>query len=451
MSASSSVLIDHRCLDSVLGECLDAPRWLVGFSGGVDSTALLHLLQRWRRAHSGAPPLAAIHINHAMQSSADDWQVHCDWICKFLQIPLIARQVTVQGTSEAAAREARYAVFEGLVEPGDMLFLGHHLDDQVETFFLRLMRGSGVRGLAAMAPTRALAGGQLVRPLLQVTRAQLEDYTQHHGLRTIEDPSNADTAMDRNFLRHQLLPVMARRWPGYRDTVLRASTHMAVANAALEEALPAPATIRNSMGDPGVAVAELSGASFDAACLKLRHWLQRQGCDAPDKTVVEEFIRQLRESSPQAAPRLQCRTYALQRYQDVVYLLPEPREEELGQQVLLVPGGVADVPGVGRLSLEPTSAHGLLLPRDATLRVVWRQGGERCRPVGRPRGTTLKKLLQEADIPPWWRHRVPLLEWDGQLLAIGDLWACQSDHYRAAAPPAQPLWHLCWQRHTNAA
>ena len=445
--------LDHTTLDAQLNDLLDARHWYVGYSGGVDSTALLHLLQRWRRANTGAPPLTAIHVNHAMQSAADNWQVHCERVCKFLQLPIIARAVVVRpapGGGEAAAREARYRVFEEQVQSGDVLFLGHHLDDQVETFLLRLMRGAGVQGLAGMPARRALGGGMLVRPLLHIKRSQLEAYAGHHDLECVEDPSNSNTAMDRNFLRGELLPLLASRWPGYRQTIARASGHMAGAATLLREVLPTPATVHSVMGDPGLALDELTLAPAHAAAVKLRSWLQVAGYLAPDQAALQEFLRQLRVAAVDAKPRLECSAFTLQRYRDVVYLLPDDNEAVCTDSFSLTTGEVSDVPGVGRVSLEPAVTNGLSLASGERLTLAWRQGGERCRPLGRAGGNSLKKLLQEWDVPPWWRDRVPLLYLGDELLAVGDLWLCRSSRAREAPAAGQGLWRLCWQRNIDA-
>jgi tRNA(Ile)-lysidine synthase len=447
------LLLDYTALDAQLSDLLEARQWYVGYSGGVDSTVLLHLLQRWCKANAGAPPLTAIHINHAMQSAADDWQVHCEWTCKFLQVPIVSHTVAVHqgpGGSEAAAREARYRVFEEQLQCGDVLFLGHHLDDQVETFLLRLMRGAGVQGLAAMPVRRALGEGMLVRPLLQIKRSQLQEYAGHHGLECVEDPSNSDTAMDRNFLRVELLPMLASRWPGYRRTIARASGHMAGAVTLLREVLPTPATVHSVMGDPGMALDELTRVAEHAAAVKLRSWLQVAGYLAPDQAALEEFLRQLRVASADAKPRLECSAFTLQRYRDAVYLLPDDNGVCCPDSFSLATGEIYDVPGVGRVSLEPTATDGLSLAPGERLALAWRQGGERCKPLGRAGSNSLKKLLQEWDVPPWWRDRVPLLYLGDELLAVGDLWLCQSSRAREVPAAGEGLWRLCWQRNIDA-
>lgn len=426
-----SQVIDHRILNQSLADLAGAGHWYVGFSGGVDSTALLHLLQEWCRTHAGSPPLTALHVNHGLQHQAQEWENHCAWICQFLKVPMLAEEVAVEEGDhgpEAAAREARYRVFEARLGPGDVLFLGHHLDDQVETFFLRLLRGSGVRGLAAMPARRPLGEGQLARPLLQVSRDQLLHYTDLHGLKCIEDPSNADSALDRNYLRHQILPRLAERWPGYRQTVNRASEHMSSAAASLEAGVETPVTHFSIVGDPGIDAALLTGQSSESAALVLRAWLRAGGCKAPDQLALAEFLRQLQQADASASPRLQTGSYVLQRYRESVYLTIEPAGVA-HSSLSLGPAQSRHMPGVGEVSLQPGDGEGIWLAPGEELELRWRQGGERCRPIDRDRSTSLKKLLQERRVPPWWRDRIPLFYLGEELLAVGDLWLCHSSRY----------------------
>lgn len=449
----SESLLKHTDLDSSLCDLAAAPHWYVGLSGGVDSTVLLHLLLAWRESRPTAPPMTAIHINHGMQEIAATWQAHCERMCHEWGVPVISRAVEVvcSGSGEAAARAARYRVFEEYMQPGAVMLLGHHLDDQVETFFLRLMRGAGVDGLAAMPRSRALNGGLLVRPLLDVTRYAIERYAREHKLAHVEDPSNSDTAMDRNFLRAELLPLLASRWPSYRQTVTRASGHMATAAAVLQDHLGIPETVYSALGDRGIALQELLAVPPDVAALKLRGWLQLQGCQVPDHAAVNEFLRQLRESGTDATPRLACSAYSLQRYRDAVYLPPEFTAEQPSQPLPLVPGVPGAVPGVGDLCLQRVTGEGLSFAAGERPQLSWRTGGERCRPRGRSASTSLKKLLQEWGVPPWWRDRVPLLYCDGELLAIGDLALCQSSRWRASPAAGEQLWRLTWQRSADSA
>lgn len=446
---------DYRKLDAQLEPLLAAPHWYVGYSGGVDSTVLLHLLRRWCESRADAPPLSAIHVNHGLQAESDHWQAHCESVCRQLQVPLVCLRADVRAGSrglEAAARDARYSLFGAQLQAGEVLFLAHHADDQVETFFLRLMRGAGVQGLAAIPAQRPLGCGRLVRPLLTTPRHVLEDYAERHQLCCVEDPSNSDLSMDRNFLRAQVLPLLAQRWPGYRQTVTRASEHVAAAASQLAGTAPAPATVYSRMGDPGLALSHFSGAAPQAAAQVLRHWLQGRGLPPPDRSALDEFLRQLGRVTEQARPRLHCSAYILQRYRDGVYLLPGSAGAAAAQALPISPGDVVNLPASGgHFWLAPAAAGGIRLGRADRLELAWRRGGERCQLPGRPGTTSLKKLLQAYDIPPWWRDRVPLLYLEGELLAVGDLCLCHSSRLSESAGSGEALWQPHWKRNITAA
>ena len=192
-----------------------AAKWWIGFSGGLDSTVLLHAL-----AQLDLPvQLRALYINHQLSPNADFWQSQCADFCARHAIPFQAENVRVENTGrgiEDAARAARYSVFEKNLARGDVLFTAHHANDQAETLLLRLMRGTGPRGLAAMAMQRSLGDGVLVRPLLNFSRADLEAYARANQLRWVDDESNLDDDYDRNFLRNQVMPLLHNRWPEFK-------------------------------------------------------------------------------------------------------------------------------------------------------------------------------------------------------------------------------------------
>jgi tRNA(Ile)-lysidine synthase len=444
-------ILNHSLLDPWLTPRIGAARWCVALSGGPDSCALLHLLRGWQLAsRQDSPQLIAIHVNHGMQSASDQWQAHCEALCDTWEIPIVVVQAVVEKAgkgAEAAAREARYTAFESELSCGDVLFMGHHLDDQVETYMLRLMRGSGLSGLSAMATSRVLGEGELLRPLLGIQRSELEAYLEQHHLSAIEDPSNFDTAIDRNYLRQKVLPLLADRWSGYRQTVARAAVHASVAQAVIDECLPEPVTVFSVMGDPGIEQRGLNGVSIDAAMIKLRSWLRGQGLSMPDQLLLAEFLRQLRESAAAASPRLSNGDFELQRYRNCIYLLPEfTRDVADEEDVSLTIGEECSLPGSGKLTLTPAAAVGLRLNTQDRLSVRWREGGERCRPVGRAYSARLKKLLQEFLVPPWWRERVPLLYLDGELLAVAGLWLCESSRLQSPDEEGTELWEPCWER-----
>ena len=442
-----SKAISHNELNADLSALTSAPHWYVAYSGGIDSTALLQLVNNWCKASGKAPPLTAVHVNHGLQAQAADWENHCAWICRFLDIPFIALSAEVETDGkglESAARRARYAVFEEQLQEHEVLFLGHHQDDQVETFFLRLLRGSGIEGLAAMPRQRDLGEGALCRPLLDYTRPQLEAYVEAQGLRCIEDPSNEDLGLDRNYLRQEVLPLLGRRWPGYRQTITRATGHLAAASDLREESVTIPDVCFSALGDPGLPLSFLDEVEDAEAALVFRAWLKTGGYQAPDQSALDEFLRQLRASDRDARPQLNTGAYRLQRYKEAIYLLPE-EVELLDQAITIAPGEALDVRGVGRISLQRSEGEGIWLAADETLLLQWRDGGERCRLPGHKRGKSLKKILQEAGVPPWWRPRVPLLYLEEEMLSLGVLGPLQSSRWGTSGQDAEAPWDLVWE------
>ena len=440
-------MIHSSEFDAELSGLSEASHWLVGFSGGADSTVLLHLLKHWCTVNPEAPPLFALHVNHGLQVEADGWQQHCADVCEELDVPLITRAVQVPAPGgEANAREARYTVYSANLQPGDVLFLAHHLDDQIETFFLRLMRGAGVEGLAGMPQQRPLGAGQLCRPLLGVSRENIEDYASRNNLAFVTDPSNSDAAADRSFLRQQVLPLLSERWPAYRASVSRAVGHMQAVAALLPDA---PATVFSALGDPGIRLVELQQrGQGPARCI--RAWLRGQGLQAPDQAQLQEFLRQVHEKAEDAHPRLDCGGYVMACFGDAVYRVPDFGVSAPTHSIALVPGEPCEVPGVGTVSLEPAAGEGLCIEPGERLNLGWRAGGEQCRLCRREGTRSLKRVLQDARIPHWWRDRVPLLYRDEELLAVGDFALCLSSRYRESAAEGKALWQMRWRRPVTA-
>ncbi|MEH6588713.1 MAG: tRNA lysidine(34) synthetase TilS [Halioglobus sp.] len=429
-------------------------RWYVAYSGGLDSTVLLHSLHLWCRENPQAPELVAWHVNHGMQASAEAFEQQCEQFCQQQGIPLQTFRVAVNPDgrgAESAAREARYGVFEQNLQPGEIMLLGHHLDDQIETFFLRLLRGAGLSGLSAMPASRKLGAGELQRPFLDVPRSVIEQYAEQQGLSYIEDPSNDDVSLDRNYLRQQLLPLVQQRWPGYRQTVNRAAGHMASALTLLEQQLPEAVELVSAMGDSGIPLRALTEEVVDIATMYLRAWLRDQGVAMPPTVAVEEFLSQLAGADTDAVPCLETKEFVLRRYGEAVYLLRPQETRPVLEGLSLTPGHPVDIAGVGVLSLVSGAGPGITLAADDVLELVWRRGGERCKPLGRAHSQTLKKLLQEKSVPPWWRDRIPLLLLNGEMVAVGDLWLCETTGVCRSGEADKTLWQVQWQRNTFAA
>ncbi|MBB3045939.1 tRNA(Ile)-lysidine synthase [Litorivivens lipolytica] len=415
-----SVLLDS------LKSYLDRPRWVVAFSGGLDSTVLLHALN----ALPERPELHALHIHHGLQSEADSWQRHCEDFARHHGIGCSALKVSVEDSAsiEEAARRARYEAFEQFLNPGDVLLQAHHLDDQAETLLLRFFRGTGLEGLRGMPAARDLGEAVLVRPLLDVSRRELEDYAAQHQLAWIEDPSNRDTGFDRNYLRHKILPQVEARWPGYRTTLARLA---GLAATALPDDAVSNLTFHSRKSTWSAldldALRSLDEGSRNAA---LRQWLGQAGI-TPSLAQLQALQKSMLWSSPDAEPVFELGPFQVRRFQEVLYITRLTSfDPEL--EVSWDGGAALELPGAGTLS-----ALGGDQPERFTVR--FRRGGERCQPAGRAHSQRLKKLLQESHIPPWRRDRLPLIYLDGELAAVADLWICADFAERLAG------WRFAWE------
>jgi tRNA(Ile)-lysidine synthase len=321
---------------------------------------------------------------------------------------------------EAAAREARYQVF--YAQAADYVVLAHHLDDQVETVFLNLLRGSGVRGLAGMPAVRVTHGPHLLRPLLDVPRTTLLDYARRRKLEWVEDESNRDPARPRNFLRHEILPRIETRFPGYREACLRASRHLAEASGLLDEL--GALDLQHALSDGRLDVAALAALSEARARNLLRVYLQSQGAPLPDTARLNEMLHQLLSAGSAARVAIRWRGFVLRRYRQRVWVELDRKPPPPGWQRVWRGESRLELPELSAVvEFLPASGEGVRLSalEGGQLVLRLRRGGERLRPDCRRPRRSLKNLLQEAGMPPWLRERLPLLCHDETVIAVPGL------------------------------
>ncbi|MBC3466006.1 tRNA lysidine(34) synthetase TilS [Pseudomonas sp. RW10S2] len=413
-----------------------APTWYIAFSGGLDSTVLLHLLASHARQHD-SPPVRALHIHHGLQAAADAWPDHCRHVCDSLGIALDVIHVEVpSGASlEQAARTARYDAFAEVLQPGEVLFTGQHRDDQAETLLFRLLRGAGLRGLAAMPASRPLGQGRLVRPLLDLARDQLQRYAQASGLRWIEDPSNTDTRFARNFLRADVFPLLHQRWPQASQSLARSAAHLGEALALLDElaatdiAAASPGAIAPWQCLDSLDLGVLAALSPARQRNALQYWLSSR-TRLPDSRHWAGWDN-LRDAAADAQPLWRLTDGELQRSHGRLWWLSgDWLQAPQGGAPWPDPSQSLSLPGNG--SVQVVGA----IPGPG-LHVAYRQGGEVLDIPGRGH-RDLKRLLNECHVPHFIRHRLPLL-WQGErLLAVANLPELGSAG-----------WQLQWQPPTN--
>ncbi len=407
---------------------------LVAFSGGIDSLALLGALARGPRSFE----LRAVHINHGLYPQAGAWAQHCRRIARQLRTPLKVHSVQVQrhaGTSlEEAARHARYAVLARVLRPGEVLLTAHQQDDQLETVLLQLLRGAGVRGLAAMPEWATFGSGLLVRPLLSRSRSELEAWVRSEQLAWLEDCSNQDQQLDRNYLRAAILPLIRKRWPGAAAAVSRSARHAAEAQRLLD--VVARGDVERAAAGADLSVSALRALSVPRRRNALRFWIMNHGVRAPDARRLEELSGPVLEARADAKPHVSWPGAEVQRHAGRLTLVAAPPGSvttERNSRVTAAPAPIQwdwrsqpalQLPdGGGLLELRPDRHGPVALDKlPAAITVRWRQGGERLQLTPRGARRSLKKLLQESAVPPALRTRVPLLFAGKQLLAAGAWW-----------------------------
>ncbi|MBI5331889.1 MAG: tRNA lysidine(34) synthetase TilS [Betaproteobacteria bacterium] len=435
MASSRKVAPEDR-LRAVLGPHLAASaRVTVAYSGGLDSSVLLHLLAR-----SGLPGVfQAVHVHHGLSPHADAWATHCRRICQELKIPLQERRVRVipagQGI-EAAAREARYQAFAMLET--DLLLLAHQRDDQAETVLLQCLRGGGLRGLAAM-PAQAQWGRiTVLRPLLECTRAELEHWARAQGLRWIEDESNNDPSFTRNRLRHQLLPELERHSPGIAASLAARAGQFAEWAGLLDQLAAMDAL--GALDAEGLSLPRLAALARPRAANLLRFFLEQRGVPIRQH-ALNEALEQLLHAVPAATPRIDFGAVSLFRHHERVQVAPRAlMDAPVWEEPVWSGESELDLPPSGRLRFHPAVGAGVRLEPGRT-RVQRRRGGERLHLRPDAPGRTLKNLLRESGIPSWLRAHLPLVYVRDRLAWVAHLGA-EADFL---ARPGEPGWLIDWE------
>tara|TARA_B110000444_G_C18846626_1_gene602438 strand:- start:2691 stop:4046 length:1356 start_codon:yes stop_codon:yes gene_type:complete len=411
----------------------------VGYSGGLDSHVLLHVIIEL----IGKKRITAVHVNHQLSSNSDIWQKHCEDRCLEIGVNIICKTVSIKnrGTGiEDAARNARYSVFEKLLKKNDLLILAHHADDQIETMLFRLFRGSGIKGMSGMPISRLLGNGELFRPLLPFFRRDLESYASANQINWIEDDSNLDIAFDRNFIRHKLIPTINERWPNSSFKLNRSANIFAesdfLINILAQKDFKIVTEVSERVGW-SISIDKLNGFEIIRQKNILRYWFNLHNLTLPSYAVLDNALNQMIGSKIDAEPFVSWGDLQLRRFNKKLYLLPlnfeDPNysvKKKKGRELLEKNSIKWDgsshliLPDSSSLCVKLKMKGGLRIDVKKNLEIRFRSGGERCKPQGRSGSNTLKKLFQEYSLEPWLRNNIPLIYIDNRLAAVGDLWVC---------------------------
>lgn len=439
VSALLSFLVQHLLSDFCGGK-LPQPKLLLALSGGLDSCVLLHLLAEARKHCSFE--LHAVHVHHGLSPHADAWASFCKQQCAQLDVPLQVEYVNVDRASglgiEATARRLRYqALFNyqmGGIEP-DFVVTAHHQDDQAETLLLQLFRGAGVKGLCGMASVDKTR--RLLRPLLNVSRLSLSAYAHEHHLSWCDDESNDDTQYERNFVRHELMPVLDARYQNVKATLARTASHLAEANTLLD--VLAVTDAESLLADNHLCLQGLGQLDLPRAKNVLRWWFAQNQLAMPSTEHLAEIVQQLLKARPDADLNIKVQHMRLKRYQQKAYLTSEQAFEPF--HLVWSGESVIDLPDGGRLLFNKVTGSGLLLKSDLSkLRIMHRSGGERFKPHALRPTRTLKYLLQEANVPPWLRDRLPLIYWHDTLACVPGIGVAHELQAKEQEPGLEVIW-----------
>lgn len=400
-------------------------RIFIAYSGGIDSHVLLHLSASIAEIK---PKITAVYVHHGLQQEADAWDKHCELVCLDLDVSYqcltVNAQKSIGQSPEEAARDARYHVFKSLLARNDVLLLAQHREDQMETVLLQLFRGAGVQGLSGMPLAIDFGSGTMCRPLLDVSKLEVQDYAECNSLDWIEDPSNESDEFDRNFLRNQILPQLKQRWPALDKTIARSARHCASSHAVMQDiAQDLLINIFDTI-DCTLNISRLLELDVNRQYLVLRQWFASQKLRMPSEKNLKRILSEVVTAKLCGSPEVQGDGYCIRRYRNKLYCLTSGRDDKdmqeknwpVGQKQLKLDDGT-----VLKLT-EGTKGIAKTTWLDARVTVKYRTGNEKIRLPGREGRHTLKKLYQEKAIPPWQRHNIPLIYLNDELLAIADYW-----------------------------
>ena len=413
----------------------------IAYSGGLDSHALLHYCALIPSINS---KLTAVYVNHGLQEDANNWEIHCKDQTAQLNVGFQALQVKInkhRKSPEEAAREARYQALRPLLKTDEVLLVAQHREDQLETVLLQLFRGAGVQGLSAMTEISSFGNGMLLRPLLDCSQQTLKDYALKKSLCWIEDPSNQCDDFRRNFLRNQIIPQLKTQWKNLDKTVSRSAEHCANAQILLKKV--AASLLQSCLNsDNSLSIEMLLSIDQPQQALVVREWFDRLQLTMPSVTFIQQLFKTVIKAQKKANPILNCQQGCIRRYQNKLYYLKlnddiyrskiwENDKNSLQLSALTAVQKITAPSGISQKKWH-----------ESNVSIRYRSGGEKIALPYRQGQHSLKKLFQEANIPPWEREKTPLIYFNDVLVAIADLWISKE----VFISKNQPCYQIKWLR-----
>lgn len=415
-------------LESIFQHSLDqhyqtGSRIVLALSGGLDSRVMLELMASYCKSRK--LECLAAHVHHGLSENADSWAEQCKHWCQELGVAFVLEkvQLATQGRSiEESAREARYTALKKHLQDKDLLLTGQHADDQLETFFLALKRGSGPKGLSSMAQSMPFGQANLLRPLLTISRHEIEEFAHARQLAWVEDESNQDQRFERNFVRHSLTPALVERWPHIRQAVQRTAELCSEQEQLLDELL-AEKYQQCLCDDGSLSIVMLGNASTLIRSRLIRMWLEQNHLRMPTREQLNKVWLEVAKAKADANPQLQLSEVQVRRYLNKLYIVRDWQSLAEWQRPLDIDKPCPLPEGLGSLALVPSSKGRLSQQAlvQSPLRVTFNPEGLSAHPAERGHSRKLKKLFQEYGVPSWLRRRTPILMCGERVVAVGNL------------------------------
>ena len=408
-------------------------RMAVAFSGGLDSSVLLHSLASIPEYHER---VFAIHVNHGLSPNSETWTKHCKKFCSDLGITLIPLTIELKNSkiNENILRKARYKAFFSCLKKGDVLCTAHHQDDHIETILFRILRGTGIKGLAGIEKYSQMEGIDLIRPLISYSKKDLLDYADKFEVNWIEDESNEDLSISRNFIRKKVIPNLKNNnWPEYKNSISYLSSKAKEANEILDEIAYLDLKLCASESLDRLSILKIKELSHARAMNVLFTWLGLYTHLGVSNKLTDQVYKSIILASESSNPvvtfgkRGEQGSFQIRRFNNFLHHLPLTETEVLSDKKVWKwnSDNPLELP-TGTLSMQVALGKGISTQlTEPGISIKGRIGGERCKPEGRSKSQKLKKLFQEYGVPPWVRDRVPLVYVGDQLAAVSDLWVCE--------------------------
>ena len=436
--------INLSTLDQALTGVKKYKNIIVGFSGGIDSSVLLYGVCLLAKKGLLRSEIKAIHVNHGLNDSCEEWESFCKKICSAYNVVLEVK--TLEGLtkqpnlySEGFLRKERYREFESALDQDSVLLLAHHQDDQIETLLLRLNRGAGMRGLSGIPERRSLGEGSVCRPLLNFDRNSISEFARNEGLKWIEDSSNAETCVDRNFLRSEVLPKIESRWPNYRESWFKSLTLLNEACLAEENQAQRDIACLTHKQSASLDLAELIKLSSERQRGVLKYWCLVSKDLELGWNKLHQIVSEFLPAAIKSSTNFKIGEYKLSSFRGALHIVPAEEPKLLGCSWDLKENDEIALENNGVLKAREVGNGGISLKLNGPLEIKYRRGGEVLK-TAEGRSKTLKKILLEAGVQPWERARIPLVYQHEELIAVVGVCVCQ----KAQAGYGQKGYAITW-------